>query len=91
MKKYLAKLAVVAVALVGVLSAQSEAAVGVAHVQHGGVQVHRVIKGKQHCHKKVKARKVAKCKCQHKVNRHRVHRCAVHVCDVHRHRRMHRR
>ncbi|MBR5523420.1 MAG: hypothetical protein IKV82_08155 [Akkermansia sp.] len=52
MKKHLAKLAVVAVALVGVLSAQSEAAVAVAH--HGGAKVHRVDK---HHHKKVVVRK----------------------------------
>lgn len=48
MKKHLAKLAVVAVALVGVLSAQSEAAVSVAHAHHGGAKVHRVVKGKHH-------------------------------------------
>lgn len=51
MKKNLAKLAVVAVALVGVLGSQSEAAVSVAHAQHhGGAKVHRVVKVKHHQH-----------------------------------------
>ncbi len=56
MKKHLAKLAVVAVALVAVLSSQSEAAV--AHAHHGGAKVHRVVKAKQQHHKKVKVNHV---------------------------------
>jgi|GEM_PF-1225340 len=87
MKKYLAKLAVVAVALVGVFSAQSEAAV--AHVHHGGVHVHRVVKAKHHCHKKVKVRKDKCHHHRHHVNSHKARRHFFQGCRVNRHRHLH--
>ena len=88
MKKHLAKLAVVAVALVGLLSAQSEAAVAVAHVHHGSVQAHCVVKGKHHHHKKMKVRK-DKCMCHHKVRHHHGKHCVLHVCKAERRRHRH--
>ncbi len=83
MKKHLAKLAVVAVALVAVLSSQSEAAVAVAHAHHGGAKVHRVVKDKHH-HKKAHHK-------HHCCKRHHKHglSCVFHGCD--KNRRMHRR
>ncbi len=67
MKQYLAKFAVVAVALAGVLSAQSEAAVVVAH--HGGAKVQHVEKAK-HDHRNMNFRKDKhECKRHHKFER----------------------
>lgn len=86
MKRQLAKLAVVAVALVGVLSAQSEAAVK--HVQHKDAHVHCVVKDKVQ-HKKHKVRK-DKCMCHHHLRHQHGKACVLHVCDAERRRRHHR-
>lgn len=89
MKKRLAQLAVVVVALVGVCSAQSEAAVVVAH--HGGDRIeHRMVKDKGHKHHRAEKQRGHRMCHRHHVRHNHGLRCIVRGCDFGGYDRRHR-